>query len=215
MHKGYVRDINYQFVKKNSEIVDVLLSAITEWDEDGNYTRSLAILTDITKQRNAEEELEESEQKYRSLFEDNKDAIVISSIEGVFIDVNQTAVKLLGYKDRNDLIGSDSQRVWAKPERRDILIDRLLSEAALIDYEVKLKRKDGSKIDCMVTTSLQKDALDDVIGIQTIIRDITQQKLAEQVIRESEERFRGIVEDQTELIVRWKPLLKPLPTCAR
>ena len=60
MQKGYVRDIHYQFVKKDSEIVDVLLSAITEWDEDGKYTRSLAILTDITERRNAEEALEKS-----------------------------------------------------------------------------------------------------------------------------------------------------------
>ena len=60
MKTGNVHDIPYQFVKKNSEIVDVLLSAITEWDEDGNYTRSLAILTDITERRNAEEALEKS-----------------------------------------------------------------------------------------------------------------------------------------------------------
>ena len=60
MKKGFVRDINYQFVKKNNEIFDVLLSAITEWDEDDNYIRSLAILTDITEQRKLEEALEKS-----------------------------------------------------------------------------------------------------------------------------------------------------------
>ena len=67
MKTGYARDIPYQFVRKNGEIFDVLLSAIAEWDENGNYTRSLAILTDITEQRNAEDALKEAQAKVEQL----------------------------------------------------------------------------------------------------------------------------------------------------
>ncbi len=58
MKTGDARDISYQFVKKNGEIVDVLLDAITVRDEEGNYVRSLAVLADITERKRAEEALQ-------------------------------------------------------------------------------------------------------------------------------------------------------------
>jgi len=57
MKTGYVRDLPYQFLKKNNKIVDVSLSAIVERDENGNYSRSIAILTDITSLKKSEESL--------------------------------------------------------------------------------------------------------------------------------------------------------------
>jgi PAS domain S-box-containing protein len=56
--RGYVKDISYQFKKKNGEVIDVLLSAETEKDENGNIKRSQAVLIDVTRQKKAEEERE-------------------------------------------------------------------------------------------------------------------------------------------------------------
>ena len=60
--KGYSKDISYQFRKKNGEIIDVLLSAIAELDEQGNISRSLAVLVDITERKRAEEELRQAKE---------------------------------------------------------------------------------------------------------------------------------------------------------
>jgi PAS domain S-box-containing protein len=54
---GMCKDINYQFVKKNGEIIDVLLSAICEKDSEGKLVRSLAVLTDVSAQKRAEEQI--------------------------------------------------------------------------------------------------------------------------------------------------------------
>ncbi|MBF0258744.1 MAG: response regulator [Desulfamplus sp.] len=59
---GFVKDISYQFVKKNGEIIETLLSAIAERDKDGNIIRSLAVLTDVTDSKRNQEALKEAKQ---------------------------------------------------------------------------------------------------------------------------------------------------------
>ena len=94
---GYARDISYQFRKKNGEVIDVLLSAIAERDEKGNFLRSLAVLTDVTDRKKAEQALRESEQRYRTLVEHAPEAIVVFDADlGRFIDANANAISLFG-----------------------------------------------------------------------------------------------------------------------
>ena len=64
---GYARDISYQFVKKNGEIMDSLLSANAEFDEKGRFIRSLAVLEDVTERKRAEQELRESHEQSQQL----------------------------------------------------------------------------------------------------------------------------------------------------
>ncbi len=56
--KGHARNVGYQFVKKNGESVDVLLSAVAKRGEDGHFARTIAILTDVTQRKRLEEELQ-------------------------------------------------------------------------------------------------------------------------------------------------------------
>jgi len=78
MRKGYANDISYQFVKKNGEIMDTLLSAVAEYDPKGKFKRSFAVLNDVTERLRVERELRKSEQNYRSLVEKAEDAIYIN-----------------------------------------------------------------------------------------------------------------------------------------
>jgi len=63
MKSGAARNISYQFVKKNGEIIDILLSAIAETDSEGRFLRSLAVLVDVTEQRRIEDELKKARDK--------------------------------------------------------------------------------------------------------------------------------------------------------
>ncbi len=63
---GFGQDVPYQLVKKNRELIDVLLSATAERDESGNLVRSLAVLTDVTERKRAEAEL----RQYRDRLEE-------------------------------------------------------------------------------------------------------------------------------------------------
>jgi PAS domain S-box-containing protein len=74
--KGFCRDVSYQFVKKNGEVIDILLSAISERDAEGQVVRSLAILLDVTDRKRAEEELIAAHEKLQRAHETLKEAQV-------------------------------------------------------------------------------------------------------------------------------------------
>ncbi len=60
---GSAKDVSYQFVKKNGEVIEVLLSAITERDDEGNITNSLAVLVDVTDLKRTEDQLRQAQEK--------------------------------------------------------------------------------------------------------------------------------------------------------
>ena len=64
---GYAYDIDYQFVKKNGEIMDISLSSVAEYDSKGKFKRSIAVLSNITERKRAENKLKESEDQLRNL----------------------------------------------------------------------------------------------------------------------------------------------------
>src|SRR4030042_6576139 len=102
--KGFCQDVPLQFVKKNGEIVDGPVSAITERDETGEPVSTLAVLNDVTQRKKAEEALQHSEEHFRSLIENASDVISVLTTDGTFYYVSPSIRKALGYKPE-DLIG--------------------------------------------------------------------------------------------------------------
>jgi len=98
LQNGFIKDISYQIVKKSGEIIDTLLSAISEKDKQGNIIQSLDVIIDITARKQAKEEVKVSETRYRRLFESAKDGILILDAEtGMIVNVNRFLSELLGY----------------------------------------------------------------------------------------------------------------------
>ncbi len=140
---------------------------------DSQPSAVVASFTDITKRKHAERELLESELKYRTLFEDSRDAIIITTRNGRFIDVNQAAVDFFGYS-REELLRLDALQVYAQPGVRVLFQEEIEKKGSVKDFEVKLRRKDGSEMDCLVTASLKRDQAGHVIGYQSVVRDVTE-----------------------------------------
>jgi PAS domain S-box-containing protein len=144
------------------------------------------IYRDITERKQAEQALRESEEKYRSLFEDSRDAIGISTLDGSFIDVNQATADLFGYA-RQEMVGMKARDLFVNATDRDSLYQEREQKGFVKDLEVKFRRKDGSEFYAQVTTNIRRAGDGSPIGIQAIIRDITQRKRAEalaEVVRE-------------------------------
>ena len=97
MQAGYVRDIEYQFAKKNGEIMDVLLSSILERGAAGEMVRSMGVVVDITQRRRAEVALKESEEKYRRNLQTAKEGIWSMDAKFRTTYVNQIMADMLGY----------------------------------------------------------------------------------------------------------------------
>jgi PAS domain S-box-containing protein len=174
--------------------------------EDLRLVESAAHLAGIAIEREqSERALRESEVKYRSLFQDSLDAIYATSRDGTFADANQATLDLFGYSKEellNEVKVSQIYRDSSDMEKFRELVER---EGSIRNFEVRLLKKDGSQIDCLLTSSKSCSEQGEVLGYHGIIRDVTESKLAREALLESEARYRAIVEDQTELICRFLP----------
>jgi len=132
----------------------------------------------VYARRMAEEQLRESEARYRSLFENSHDAIYITTRDGIIIDANHAMVDLMGYT-RGEIIGKDIIKLYENPQDRELFQRAIESSGAVKDYEVRLVRKDGTLMDCLYTSSVWKHEDGSIIGYQGIIRDITEKRRME------------------------------------
>ena len=98
MKTGYARDVSYQFVKKNGEVIDILLSGIIECDAEGRMVRSLAVLADVTERKRMEEALRDTQARFLS-FMDNSPAIAwMKDEQGRHVYLSRTYEERFGVK---------------------------------------------------------------------------------------------------------------------
>jgi PAS domain S-box-containing protein len=140
-------------------------------------THSLVAFFDITGKRRAEEALRESEEKYRTLVENLQDSLYRADLEGRFTYISPSGARLLGYDSPDDLVGKNiPQTIYLDPGKRTAMLDRMFREGNVTNYEVALKRRDGSRVDVMLNGHVFRDRDGNVAGVEGIFRDITEQK---------------------------------------
>jgi len=98
MRTGTCTNVEYQFVKKNGEIIDTLLSATAERDADGTFVRSLAVVTDVTEKKRAERELVRTNRALRTISQGNQMLVRATSEEQLVFDMCRIAVEEGGYR---------------------------------------------------------------------------------------------------------------------
>ena len=133
-----------------------------------------AIIRDITERKRAEEAIHESEEKYRSLFDESIDAIYITSREGKFLDVNQAALELFGYA-REELINNiNIRKLYIRPGDRDKFQQEIEGKGSVRNYSIEFRKKNGTGMNCLLTSTLRVSSDGDILGYQGIIRDVTE-----------------------------------------
>ena len=135
---------------------------------------------EIAKRRKLEIELIESEKKFRSLFEDSRDPIVMTNRSGRLVHANDAFMELLGYTDE-EIIGESMLKIYADPTLLGAFRHEVEAKGSLKDFEIQLLKKDGTIVDCLITASLRFSESGRILGYQGIIRDITEKKRAEQL----------------------------------
>ena len=131
------------------------------------------------------EALQKSDQRYRSLFDESRDAIHITSRDGRFIDVNKSALDLFGYT-RKEMLGMDARGIYVNPDDRYRFQQEIEKRGAVRGYEIKFRKKDGTKIDCLITSTVRRAADGTIIGYQGIIRDVTEQRRLEVQLQQAQ-----------------------------
>src|SRR5207253_9740531 len=133
---------------------------------------SLHTLVVIPERKRVEQELRDSEEKFRALFEGSRDAIGITAPTGKFHDANQAWLDLFGYT-RQEMLELNVADHYVHPRDRPRFRQELEQKGSLRDYEVKLSRKDGRVLDCLITSTVWRAANGEVIGYQSITRAST------------------------------------------
>ena len=147
-------------------------------DEAGNTIAVLGSGEDITERRRMEKALLESEERYRTLFEDSRDAIFILDKAGRVIDANEAALALLGYS-RQEIADLYLLQRAVNPTQSENFLEQIGGKGYAGDYEMKMRKKDGTEIDCLLTFTAGRNADGDVMGYEGIVRDVTTQKRME------------------------------------
>jgi len=169
-------------------------------DEAASLLRiSGEIFVNAMQRHRAEAALQGSEQRHRLLFERNLAGVYRNTIDGRILDCNDALAQILGFSSREELMQHSAPDLYQDPKQRADYIVNLRRERMMTSHEISLRRKDGSP--CWLIESVHLLDGDPEILEGTVI-DITDRKLAENALRESEERYRLLVERMREGLVQ-------------
>ena len=152
---------------------------------------------DITERKKLEKALEESERWYRLIFDNTPIGIGFASLDGKVVNANKAMAAITGYA-AEDLDKINVSGLYINITDRDLFLRKLKEQGSVIDYPLRLRHKDGTEYDALLTSKLV--SIGDMEFVQTILHDVTESKQAQEKLRESEERYRSLVELSPEAI---------------
>ncbi len=130
--------------------------------------------------RQPHEDSKEAEERYQRIFENSKDMFFATSFDGRHVDVNQTGVDLLGYGSKEEMMQVYARDVFLDSEDQKRFMDELAETGFVKDFETKLKRKDGTPINVLITAHTRRDDSDRILGYEGIVKDISDRKRMEE-----------------------------------
>ncbi|HEY6971589.1 MAG TPA: PAS domain S-box protein [Candidatus Angelobacter sp.] len=132
--------------------------------------QTVHVLKDITDRR-------EAERRYRELFDNVQEGVFFSSPEGCFIEVNDALVRMLGYQSREELLKLDPEtQVYVSTEQRDKILKLLNEQGAVRNFEVSLRKRDGTLIHALENAFVVRDGQGKILQHRGVLLDITDVK---------------------------------------
>lgn len=185
-----------EYIRKDGSRVPVEIFRHQTADTEGNVEYHYSFVTDITGRKLAEKALWESQEKYRTIFENVNDVVVCLNRYGNVIDVNKKGEEVFGYK-KEEVIGKNFAKLGVLslkdlPKMVNLFRELVKGKPPSL-MEIEAKHKDGSTALLEVNTALVKKN-GKLEGTVAIVRNITERKRAEEMLGESEEKFRNVVE---------------------
>ena len=206
--QGQVPDAGFElkFRRRTGEIFDVLVSLSALKNSNNDLIGWLAVVTDNTERKRAEQAILESEKRFRDLFENAPLAIFQTTLDGRIVTVNPVCAHMFGYPSPEAMCATvshvatdlfvDSQR-W--PEMMRLQADNL----ALQTFESLYRRKDGSTFLGRLKVSTITDAGGRMSFFEGFIEDITEFRRAEEALRQREQEYKTLVENTPDVIARF------------
>ena len=185
--KALPRAYEFKIITKNGAEKWVSLSGNPIQYED--KPTALISVMDITERKITEAYLMESEIKYRRIFESFEDLYYQLDKKGIIRVLSPSLYRLTGWSP-DELIGKPDSYLYVQPKDREYIVAELFRRGFLRDYEVLLKKKDGTPTYASLTASILTDPDGRQRGVAGTLRDITERKQAEEERQQGFEKLR-------------------------
>ena len=176
-----------QIICKSGEqrIVEDLISPLLI--NSNKYT--CVIQRDITERKLTEQALMESENKYKSIIDNLTDVYYRANENGILTMASPSAIGTFGYNNMEEILGQPIETLYQRAEERGEFIEMLKKNGKVQNYRTILLKKDGTEIYVETTANIILEKNGKYAGVEGIVRDITERKLAEKAILESADRM--------------------------
>ena len=199
--KGVSDSYESKLISRDGSPYWAIVSAKPLFDNDGNFTGTLAMLTDITERKRVEEELRESEQRFRLALRNAPVSVAAQDRDLRYIwAYNQRTVR------PEEIVGHFDSEIFTPEEAKRIttMKRQVLDEGIELREQMWFNRPSG-RIFLDVTWEPMRDTMGRVTGVMSATVDLTSTKLAEEALRKSEERFRAVQENSLDRFTILKP----------
>ncbi|MDP2208194.1 MAG: PAS domain S-box protein [Bacteroidota bacterium] len=182
--------------KKDGTLYDEELTINPVFDESGKLINVVEIKRNITEELKANKTAEQAEAKFKSIFENSIEGIYQSLGEGRIITANKALLDMLGYSNMEEFSDIPASQFYVNPDDRKAFQSLMDRDGKVSDYEIRLKRKDGTEITVLENSRAVTDLEGNILYYEGMIQDITNRKAAENAIRSlnlQKDKFLSIV----------------------
>ena len=202
--KGEAVPSRYEFkgIKKDGTPIYLEVSA-TNTVYKGDHV-SLTYLRDVTDRKRSEETLREAEEKYRGIFENAVEGIFQLTVDGRYLSVNPALARMYGYDSPQEMTraAADSEKLrYVNPGDR-VSLENLYEKQGFVEgFEAEVYRKDGGKVWISMNARAVRGSGGNVEYYEGTVEDITMRKKADEILKESEETLRALVNATRETLL--------------
>jgi PAS domain S-box-containing protein len=196
--RGFADSLELRLKAKGGREIWCIVNAKVTRLED-KIDGAFVVVYDVTARKKAEAELLFAEKRYRQLYDTTRDGIMARNLDGKMIHCNQAYANMLGYTKKELKTLPVTQLItpkWYKPRRR--VINKVLQTGRSIISEREYRRKDGSIFYASVRTWPITDSKGSVVGVWSIVRDISEQKQLQKNLQQHAEILEKLVEERTK-----------------
>ncbi len=200
--EGEVKDFEVQFKHPTKGLIWISLNSKALRDEQGNIQYYDGSIKDITERKRAEEALERSEEKYRSLFDNAMEGVYQSTLEGRLISANMAFSRMFGYESPEEAVNTVTdigRQMYANPDDRKRAVGIFKETGYIENFECQMRRKDGSIFWASFNGRLSKTPDGDTC-LEGLITDITDRKKAEEEIHRSKQQIEMLVTSSSVML---------------